>query len=37
MGDALDAAALKAFTVSARALVEFFWSGRRLGRDGTPL
>jgi len=35
MHDALDAAALEAFTVSARALVEFFWTPRKLRKDGS--
>ncbi len=37
MFDALDAAALEAFAVSARALIEFFWGERKLRRDGTPV
>src|SRR4051812_46472333 len=35
MEDELDAAALEAFLVSARALVEFFWGDRRTRKDGT--
>lgn len=34
MHDALDAAALEAFAVSARALVEFFWDDHKVCRDG---
>jgi hypothetical protein len=35
--DALDAAALEAFTVSARALIEFLWKERPTRKDGRPL
>lgn len=37
MHDALDAAALEAFTISARALVEFFWADHKVRKDGTRL
>lgn len=37
MHDAIDAAALEAFALSARALVEFFWGERRLRKDGTAV
>src|SRR3954454_2132671 len=35
MHDALDAAALEAIAVRARALVEFFWTPRKLRKDGS--
>ena len=37
MFDALDAAALEAFAVSSRALIEFFWHARKLRSNGTPV
>lgn len=35
LSDAVDAAALEAFLVHARALTEFFWGQHKIRRDGT--